>query len=250
MKKFFKKNKIGILILIYLGLIAAFVYFLAMPSIRNIYDLADQIEKKNIDNQKSRDRISQIPRMENAYDEYQAKKDTTDVILGNDQTIEYIKKIESMAEITGNKIQIKISDIVDKSKDKKNVPAQAAATSAAQPGTPAPGPTNPNEEKGITDKLAYDKFLPVQVTLQGEYQNLVNFINKIENDRYFVDITSVQIKEVTDYSSTIDLSNNKNVFQAANQMPEGSENKPAPPTPPKPKQAISSNLDLIIYLKK
>jgi len=243
MSKFYKQHKIGILIFIYLGLIGAFMYFLAIPSIKMIQDQADQIEKKSIDNQKSRDRISLIPTMENAYDEYQAKKDDMNIVISSDQTIDFIKKTESLAEVTGNRIEIKINDIVDKNSEKKNAAAQPAIPNAA-PGQQS----NPNEVKNITDKLAYGKYFPVQVALKGDFQSLINFINKIENDQYFVNITSLQIKEMTEGASAVDVNNN--VFQAVNQPTGGEENQPPPPPPPKPKHILSSNLNLIVYLKK
>jgi hypothetical protein len=140
MKNIWENKRISIIIAVFLILLFLTVFFLAVPFVSKIKEKADNIQKKLMDIQVSKDRISKIPQMEEIDRAYESKKNELDVVLDVKDQVEFIKKLEALADETGNKMALK----VDESGNAPN--SQAKKTNAAKK----------DEKKGIKDSLAYD----------------------------------------------------------------------------------------------
>jgi F0F1-type ATP synthase membrane subunit b/b' len=170
MKNFWKKHKIKIISAVYVTLVVVTVRFGVAPFANRLNERADDIQKRILDNQINRDRMGEIPSLEEELDEYQEKKNALNVVVDSNEEIYFIKKLESISEETGNKISLNIED--EKLENKKAVAQK-------------------EDEKSIRSDLKYDSYTIMTITLNGDYRGLVNFIRKLENADQYVNILSI-----------------------------------------------------------
>lgn len=219
MKVFWKKHKFFIAIALYIVIVFAVGYLVKIFLIDKIIEKSDKIQEMNIDSQLSRDKISKIPEMENANEEYERNKETLDIVIVPSGEVEFIRNLESLAENTRNKISLEIEDVQDSSK------AKAKTTKKKK-----------DEEKGIFDLLTYDKYLKIKVTLEGDYVGLVDFISKLENFKYYVNVVSIDSKkEIVGNSNE----RNGNIFSPDNSKEEKSL--------PEYSEIIRTKMEIIAY---
>lgn len=226
MKNIWKKNKSSIIIVGYILIMASFVYFVFIPSINKIKEKSDAIEERNIDGDMQRSNLGKLPDLRSDYSSTQKNQEAMDVILNPQDEVTFIKKIESLAKDTGNKISLKIDD--EESAKNNN---KSSANSK-------------NAEKTIKSSLAYPNYISMQINLIGNYPNLLNFINKLENDSYYVDVISFKAQkeiEASDKNKEGVNSPNNNIFSVNNKFDQ--------PNQTDKKEIINSTIDVIIYIK-
>lgn len=183
MKDFLKKYKLWLGISMAGLLIGLASFFGAYKLIGSIGAVSEVVQKKTIDNENNQSRISKIPEMEAATRSFQERENDLDATLDEGKEVDFIKKLEALAEITGNKISLKI----DETDQKK----------------PAPAKADKDIKENILANLPYDKYITVQISLEGGYSELINFIHKIENFGYYLNIVSINaVKNASKESET------------------------------------------------
>ncbi len=230
MKNIWKKHKLKMIVVAYFIGIFLVAQFVIRPMVGKTKDKADDIQKKLIDMQEDKGRLDKIPEMKDASGLIQEKKESLDVILVSEKEVDFIKKLESLADETGNKIALKIEEAVadpKKANDKKKP-----------------------EEKGIKDDLSHKDFISMQINLKGNYASLVNFIKKLENFTYYVNIVSLDIKkekEVLENKISSQPSSEIGVFHPVSEStPKSDQEK----VEKKEKEILNSVLYVVIYIKK
>lgn len=233
MKKIWKNNKLIIVISIYCLALLLVIFFLAVPFSKKIKEKADNIQKKIIDNQIDKERIGKIPQMDEANELIESKKEELDFMMGTDDEVEFIEKLESLAEETGNKMTIKIDDpTVSDSKAKKTSNSKK------------------NEKKTIKESLLYDNYVSMEINLTGEYSGLVNFIRKLENFKYYVNVISIESKkevEISENKVSPEIPKSTSLFSGAGMrssvQPKSEEIRK------KEKDVLASVINIIVYKK-
>lgn len=225
MKNFWKKYKASVIIISYIIIVASLIYFIFLPYFNKIKEKSNSIQAKMLDNQIRQSALNQLPAMEKDYADYQANSNDLNVILGQSDEVTFIKTIESLAGQTSNKITMSIPD---------------TTSSSASGGNSSSGGKAP---KSIKDQLAYNNYIQMEIDLVGNYPALVNFLNKLENENYYVNILSFNLKE--DVSSLDDSSPapNSNIFSPSNATEKSVASNAT-------KEVIDSTLEVVIYLKK
>lgn len=214
MREIWKKNKIWLIIAAYMLLLTAVFIFVVCPMVGKMSETRDIIQKKIIDNEINQSRIAKIPEMEGASQAFNARKNDMNVILDKNNEIDLIRKLETLAEITGNKINLEIAD----DQQKKAVAPKG------------------KESEDIIKNLPSDKYILVQINLEGGYSELINFIHKLENFNYYVNIVSINASK--DFSE--EVGNNANPY-AGDRASEKNLNF---------KEIIKSKIAAAVYLKK
>jgi Na+-translocating ferredoxin:NAD+ oxidoreductase RnfG subunit len=227
MKEAIEKYKITLILLFYavvFFLVAQFVFF---PFGKKIEEKAYEIQARNLDSQMERERTKKIPEMEEDWKKIQEKKDVFAVIIGPNEEVDFIKKMESIAEATGNKISLKILEKLE-SKD-----AERSKRSAEK---------KEEGDKPIKESLGYEKYIILEIILEGGYSNLVDFVKKIENDSHYVNIVSINAKKVLENESGLTASVPQSAFfQNSPELPGQLSEK---------KEIISSALEAVVYIEK
>jgi len=216
MKGFIKKHKIRLAVAIFVAAVSGFTYFLAMPSVARIVAKADEIQQKKIDKELNEKKLSSIAAMEADYLRVRDNADKFDIIIEPSKELDFIKELELLAEQTGNRIEFKVQD----------------------PSTAKPAAKSKNSEPDIKSKLGYSNFLSMQIALEGNYANLLNFINKLENRRKYVNIITISSEKRIIEGTVVA---NANPFAATDRPQE--EKKSV-------KETINSILDVVVYIKK
>jgi len=107
----------------------------------------------------------QLIRIPSATRSFKAQKNSVDVILSPGSEISFIESIDSIAQKSGNIIDLKIGDQVDP-KEVEKIKASAKKN---------------KEQKGVMDDISYTSYFPMQINLKGDYQSLLNFVHMLEN---------------------------------------------------------------------
>lgn len=186
MRFFWKKYKLWLSIAIYLSLTVVSFFFAVSPLLRDIREKSDEIQKIKIDNEINQGRIAKLPEMRGLHVIFEQESNNLNVVLDQSSSVDFIKKLELLAQETGNKISFKIDDNSGSSKNDK---ANAAKKEK-------------KDSESISDNLSSDSYLSMEVTLEGKYENFTSFLYKIENLDYYVNVLSLSlIKETIDQTS-------------------------------------------------
>lgn len=231
MKNIWEKHKIKLILFFYLIIMIIFAGQAVFPMADGIRRKADNIQERLIDNEINKSRVSKIPEMEEAYSFFQGRKEATEVILKKDEEVDFIKEIEQIAEGTGNAISLKVVETKDKKTSAKSSDKKK------------------DEEKGIEESLSYGDYIPMQITLKGNYSSLVNFIRRLENYHYYVNVLSMECKKETEVIEKKEQKNDGVIPAAPNLF--SSTSLPSDPSSEKySKERLSSVLNVAIYNKK
>jgi len=231
MKEIWKNHKLAIIAAGYCLAVFLALFFLVSPFIGRIKEKADNIQRKKIDNEISKERIEKIPQMEEIDKLIQSKSDELDVMLDSEDEVEFIEDLEGIAEATGNKMAIKINDL-EKASDVK-----AKKNSSEKK----------NEKKTIKENLSYDSYISMEISLEGNYQEMLDFVRKLENFNSYVNIISIELKKETEVKNNPkpSVSQNPSMFSVLQPRPneKSVEEKIE-------KNFLSSKIGIIVYKKK
>jgi hypothetical protein len=234
MKIIWKKFKLSIITVAYLLFLLAVIFFFAKPFMGKIKEKADNVQKKILDNQIDREKIEKIPQMQETEKNIQEKSDVLNVILNHDEEVEFIKKLETLADLTGNRMTLTVED-------------PDIATSSKTVKKPN---SKKDDKKGILESLSYDSYVSMQINLEGDYLSLINFVNKLENFQYYVNIISLDSKKNVEIdgnnNSTVPISSDIFSAPTSSSQPPSSQG----PKTEKEKNILSSTINVVVYTKK
>ncbi|MFA6383142.1 MAG: hypothetical protein WCX17_01845 [Parcubacteria group bacterium] len=225
MNNIWKKYNILINIAGFLAVLFLVLFFVVFSLQRSIQKNSDEIQRNIIDGDMNKSRISKIPEMEKVEEAFAENKNNLNIILNSDNEVDFIKKIESLAEETGNKIDLKIDDTASKNQK----PAAAS-----------------KDQTDIKNNLPYSKYLSIQINLEGNYDGALNFIHKLENMNYYVNIISLNmIRSVQDQTNK--NGGNASPFGASSLGVKGNTINASVQV--KNENVLKSSLGVVVYLE-
>jgi len=231
MKPFLKKHNFTVIVSAFLLVIIGGVNFLALPLIQSIRSKADTIQEKIIDNEIKTKRVEQISQMEEDHALIGEKKNFFEVILDKEKEVTFISGLEKMAEETGNQIELSIGEANDPNKKEK--PTTGASKKK-------------DEEKSIAETLSYKDYFLMEIKLKGDYDGLVNFMSRLENFEYRVNVLSLGIKKEKEKEKSELFARAGDLFQPV----KSEEGKVISEEKPEEKEILSSVISLVVYTKK
>ncbi len=233
MKDIWAKNKVLITIIGYGIVFLAIIRFFWMPLLNKVIDNSDGIQKKNIEQQIKKNRLSEFPQMEKTWGIYLSSKKKLDVILDNKGEVKFIEKLESMAQSTNNGIALKIGNFYNAQNPRKVI--QTSLKKGAV-------------KKGILDTVPYKSYLRVEINLQGNYQGLVDFIYRLENNNYYINIISLKSEKKTVAKNGDKLNDlGTGLFQATSTVINSNNSSKKVP---EKKNILKTKLNVLVYIKK
>lgn len=216
LKDVWKKYNIWISISGFLALLIVVWMFVVAPIRRSIESNADETQKKTIDLEMYGGRISKIADMENIQSVFAENESNLRVFLDKNNEVDFIKKLELISEETGNKISLQIVD--------DSVAKKSAAAGKKE-----------KEGEDIKKTLPKIPYLSIIISLEGDYEQMVNFLHKIENMNYHVDVISVSME--------------KSEIKEPAGDPFATD-KAKPGVISAPTELIKANLEAVVYLEK
>ncbi len=214
MKKIWLKYKLSIIIGGYILLVAVATYFLVIPLVKNIKSLSYQIQAKAIDREIEKARIDKLPEIKKEWADYESRNGLLNVILGQQDQVSFIENIESMAQTSGNKIELKIADN-------------------------AKGPSLDLKGNEILKAVTYPDYFLVKIGLTGDYAGLVKFIHLLENGGFYVNIISI-----SSVKNSVENGGNQNPFMPTDSSATNSTGADIN------QGSIKTDITAIVYIQK
>ncbi|MDO9231338.1 MAG: hypothetical protein Q7U36_02510 [bacterium] len=219
MKEIWKKNKLMLITLGYAVIFSVVVYFLVLPLVAKTKLTSTQIQEKIVDQKIEDTKLSNLPQMNKDWEDFKAQKNSVEVILSPGSEISFIESIDSIAQKSGNLIDLKIGDQVDP-KEVEKIKASAKKN---------------KEQKGVMDEIVYTSYFPMQINLRGDYQSLLNFVHMLENGHFYVNVISINSKK-----QTVDnTSSNTSMFSSEKEKEKNNA-----------KETIVSAINAIVYTQR
>ncbi len=235
MKDFWKKHKIIISVGVFILTGPSLFYWAILFMTEKIQKKADMIQEKIIDNSLEKLKIEEIPKMEAANEEFEKNKDSVGTIIDADSKIDFIKYIETLAEETNNKIKLKVLN----DNQNENIDAKKNVKTAVKKNK------NVEEKKNIEEELIYKQYISIQADLIGDYESFLNFVYKLENNKYYIDTISFDLRKELIEKEKLPIKENSGssgiFFSSARQ--DGSE------TEENGQSALKSSLEIIVYVE-
>ncbi|EKE15943.1 MAG: hypothetical protein ACD_11C00072G0011 [uncultured bacterium] len=177
MKNIWKNYKEIIVIFAYFLIIAGLFLFVMKPLFSSIEEKRNHKEEQLIDQKIKQKKVGELPEYKNKIEMINQNKAEMDVFIDPEYALPLIELLEKMAEQTGNTIQI---DVVEESKSELEQNKKAAK----------------KDEESIKDFIPGENFLTMNIVLNGEFNNIMFFLKKLENMKYFSDIISIKIENM------------------------------------------------------
>lgn len=223
MKNIWKKYKIYLSILIYLFFIGLVYFLLVRPLLAEIKDKNNKIQEKISDQEIKAEKLAEIPSLRSQFDMINNEEDKINVSFNRESAVMLIEKLEKVSEETGNEIKI---ELVEEKADIKN-----------------PGNSKKTESKegdNLVSSLPSDNYIKMRIKLSGEYENLLDFIRRLENMEYYSDVISIKAtKEQEKISNQAPISSPFEGEDLINEEKTSIEEK----------NRISSILEVVFYLE-
>jgi F0F1-type ATP synthase membrane subunit b/b' len=249
MKKILKKYKLWFGIVGFFLVLGLIFVFAVKPLINLIQEKSDNIQRKVIDSEVIKKRIEKIPEMKANQELFRGEGGSLNVIMGASNEVDFIKRLEALAEETGNKIELKI-DEAELAKKSASVAAPAATNEAESAATSsAPKKVVKKDPEDIKANLPSENYLTIQIMLQGGYGNFVNFLRRLENLDFYVNVIALNVTKVEKSGFEQNQSPNENIFFSADSAPT-TTNSDVVSQDEQVKEILKSTIDAVVYISK
>lgn len=236
MEEFFKRNKIVLVICGFLLVVLPLAFWSFRFMLKRIQAKADSAQEKVIDNNLEKLKIEKIPEMEKIDAEFEKNKVAIETILKFENKVEFIEYVENLAQETNNKVELKVladSQVEDDAISKAKTKTVAKKKEA--------------EKKTIEDSLRYKQYITMQIDLEGDYAGFLNFVHKLENNKYYANILSFNLQKVFVKKGESEKSNSS--FDGVYFYPsqKGASSNAGIDSEGEPK--LKSSLNIIVYVE-
>jgi len=143
--------------------------------VKSINIKSEEIQKRDIDAEIAQIKVGKLSAQADDFNLFEESREGLKVVLSSEQEVDFIKGIEELADKTGNSATIKIKESAKKVSKKEDE------------ATPA---------EGIMDKLPSQKYISADITLEGNYYEMLDFLKKLENFQYYLTMVSINSKAV------------------------------------------------------
>lgn len=225
MKNFIQKQKELVVISAYIIVIIMLIYFVVVPLVSKINETNDQIQKERINQNMIEQKIAELPKIQQQYNTILEKENIIDVFLDKNEEVGLIEKIEKLAQDTDNKIEISVQSNQPQTKNTDNKKKKKV-------------------EETLVSKLPSTDYLQMQIILNGSYNDMLNFIRRLENMENYSDIIKIKIEQTDSNAITNSNFGSANPFvQAPSTDSEDTANSVI-------EKDLKTTMDIVFYTKK
>lgn len=226
---FLEKNKIYLIIGGLLVTWICFIVFAIIPSVRLLGNNFDYVQMKMITLQNNDNKLGKLDSLRNSFEKVNAERSNLDVVFFKDNIVNLVKELELVAQNTGNDITISVDEGVNKKILEVNK-------------------NNPNsKENQLLKSLPVENYFTIKISLVGNYNSLIEFVDKLNNLKYYNTIISFNLesKEIIVMEDKSDKSDeNRNKISVMN---NNVDNGGSFDEEEKKKLVLNSELEVIFY---
>lgn len=219
MKSFWQKYKEGIVIFIYLVMIAALIYFGIVFFMRKIDEKRNKIEEEKLSQEVRSKKLKSIPQLKEQVEKISMEKEAFDVLLDKNNAVGLIEMLENIAQQEGVEIDISVNQVQQPQKAKKN---SNSSSEDVNSGDDSKKDGGTKKQKILADDLPQMEYLSLSINCHGKFGNAFAFIRRLENLRYSNDIVSFQMKQAE--KEEVSLTQSRDLFSTKQESPIGQVN--------------------------
>lgn len=191
MKEFFQKYRSFFPVVTMLSLFSGMglmMWFGIIPFHRLIIEKADGIQEYYATRENREVQMKKLPELESQFMSIEKDEDTLNILLSEEAIVDFVKTLEKLGAETGVLVTIRSagSNVIEEKKNLKVPVKKGAVSQEATDSSKAPA--------SLIDLLPLERFVHLNVTVQGEYQNIVTFLHKMETLPFGLDVLSVSMK--------------------------------------------------------
>lgn len=193
---------IVIMLALFVG-IGLILWFGIVPFQKFIREKADGIQEYHASRENRERQIARLPDLQNQFENILANEKALDILLSEDQIVDFVKTLERLAADTDTLIRIEAKD--KNAIEEKKAPVRAVKKADGQDDDDAA--TKKKTPATILESVPYARYLHVAVIATGEYQNIMAFLHKIETLPIGMDIVKLSIRKREEDTSMKPVSN-------------------------------------------
>lgn len=246
---FYKKYRTFIILL---ALFAAIICTLLL----GILPLNQSIEKKMRGIQEfyagreNRERqIGELPALRGQYESIVENEKTLNVVIAENGVVDFVKTLERLAGEMNVAMDIASKDNGKIIEAKKLEPKTGKTGEADQ--TPGQEEGNKNKEPNILDSAPFDRYLFLNVKVEGRYEDIVAFLDRVETLPFGLDVIKVDMKK-KDVEKDLSSVSRGNLANPFSMLGDGKTlvNPEQSPDDEKNKDDVEATFDMLVYVKK
>lgn len=193
MMSWLEKNKQMIPLIVMISLFTAMgliAWFAIRPAHGYIKEKADAIQEYYAFRENRERQIKRLPDLEKQFRHILDQEATIGILSSEDRIVDFITTLERLASDTSVHIEIQ-------SKDSKGIVEKQKATrsSGTQDKDTESSPASKKKEAKLVDSLPYDRTLPIDVVVIGDYKEIADFLYKMETLPYGLDVVALSVKK-------------------------------------------------------
>jgi len=244
-----KKSALPILLGIFPVIIGSVVWFGILPLKQSLLNKARMIQEFYVDEENQSKQINRLPELEDQYNIIENNASKLDIMLREDQVIDFIKTLETLASETTVTLVIASKDtgkiVEPKATAKKTVSEEEGETKTSPSSTPKKEKV---KEVDILSDIPFDRYLRLSISATGKYENIINFLHKIETLSVGLDVVGIDIKRAEIEKNTKKVVTGSGVFSSgvvsiSDALVSEKEN-------PETKDMLEGVFDLVVYVNK
>lgn len=162
---FFKKHNLYITIAVLLLVWCFFIFLILRPSLENLKNDFDTVESKKLDIIIEDEKLSKASYLKENFNKIKEEDTDLNVVFFKDDIVYLAKELETIAESSNNEIEISVLD-----DEKMETISKKSAI---------------EKENEILKSLPTKEIFQIKISLQGDYNSLLKFLNKLKSLRYY-----------------------------------------------------------------
>lgn len=188
-----KYMPLAVLLMLLLA-IAGIVWYGMLPLRESIGEKMKNIQEFYAGRENRERQVNKLPELEGQYNVIVANEKTLDILIMEDEVVDFVKIVEGLASETNVVMSITSKD-GGKIIESKKPAAKTDQADTADQGSAAKQSKVPQKAADILDAVPFDRYLSLSVMVEGRYDNIVAFLGKLETLPFGLDVIKVEMKK-------------------------------------------------------
>ena len=163
------------------------------PLEQSLQDKMRAIQEFHAGRENRERQVKRLPELQGQYDAILANEQALDILITEDKVVDFVKTVEGLAKAQNITLSITSKDGGKVSEPKKVVakPKPVSSGSADLEDEKTPVKESP---ASIMDSVPYDRYLSLSIKAEGQYQDVVAFLGKLETLPFGLDVIGIEVK--------------------------------------------------------
>jgi hypothetical protein len=242
MKKAYWYIRFGVVAFVLAGEVFGF-FFLNQKIMQSLSHHEEQRVRTSVD----QEQIANLPALKELQKRALAEESRFALVYPQSQAVEIIRRIETLAKNENVALTITQKEALPKKQPVKPVPSGGSTTATETKTAQNKVPDVPK----ISDKLAFENMVHLSLEARGEYKSVRNFLHKLENVPYAIDVLGVDMSvapEDTEKKDVVNTTNQPGNIDSPFLLDSVSE-PTAPVAPTVTPEEVVASIDTLLYIQ-